>query len=309
MQPQKDAQVIFMSRPIWKGQISFGLVNIPVVLYSAEKRADLSFRLIDSRNAARVRYERVNEETGQEVPWDKIVKGYEYEDGNYVLLSDEELEHASVEMTRIIEIQEFVDLSQIDMSYFERPYVLVPAKNGDKGYVLLREAIAKSGKAGIASVVIRSRQYLAAVVADGNALLLELLRYPQELRDMKEFDLPGQDLRQFKVSKKEIELAEKLIDGMAADWNPDEHHDEYRGALMKMIERKIKSGQTEAIEDLGDDTEAAEPPKTINFMDVLKRSVAVKARSSSGRRRSHSRPAARKRVAGRKRTAKPRRAG
>src|SRR5262245_54520255 len=250
-----------MSRPIWKGQISFGLVNVPVVLYSAEQRADLSFRLIDSRNAARVRYERVNEETGEEVPWDKIVKGFEYEDGNYVLLSEEELAHASIEMTRTIEIQEFVDLDQIDMRYFERPYILVPSKNGDKGYVLLREAIAKSGKAGIASVVIRSRQYLSALVADGDALVLELLRYPQELRKMKEFDVPGQDLRQYKVSKKEIELAEKLIDGMTAEWVPDEHHDEYRDALMKMIERKIKSGQTEAIEDFGDEEELKAPAK------------------------------------------------
>lgn len=297
-----------MSRPIWKGQISFGLVNVPVVLYSAEQRADLSFRLIDSRNSARVRYERVNEETGEEVPWDKIVKGYEYEDGNYVLLSDEELEHASVEMTRTIEIQEFVDLSQIDMRYFDRPYVLVPGKNGEKGYVLLREAIAKSGRAGIASVVIRSRQYLAALVADGDALLLELLRYPQELRKMKEFDLPGQDLRQHKVSKKEIELAEELIDGMTAEWDAEEHHDEYRDALMKLIELKVKSGQTEAIEDFGDE-EAAELPKTLNFMDMLKRSVAAKSHARNGRSRGRPQTAAKKRTAIRKRHAKPRRAG
>jgi DNA end-binding protein Ku len=297
-----------MSRPIWKGQISFGLVNVPVVLYSAEQRADISFRLIDSRNSARVRYERVNEETGEEVPWDKIVKGYEYEDNNYVLLSDEELERASVEMTRTIEIEQFVDLAQIDMRYFERPYVLVPAKNGEKGYVLLREAIASSGKAGIASVVIRSRQYLAALAAHGDALILELLRYPQELRDLKEFDLPGRDLRKYKISKKEIELAQKLIEGMTADWNPEEHHDEYRDVLMKMIERKIKSGQTEAIEDFGDEDELKEPPKTINFMDVLKRSVAEKSPSRNGRGRSR-RPAAKKRTAARKRHVRKRRAG
>src|SRR5687768_13654643 len=165
-----------MSRPIWKGHISFGLVNVPVVLNAAERRrADLSFRMIDSRNAARVRYERVNEETGEEVPWDKIVKGYEYEEGNYVLLSEEELENASAEMTRTIEIEEFVDLSEIDVRFFDRPYILAPGNKGDKGYVLLREAIQGAGKAGIAKVVIRARQYLAALIAQDDALVLELL--------------------------------------------------------------------------------------------------------------------------------------
>lgn len=297
-----------MARPIWKGQISFGLVNVPVVLYSAEQRADVSFRLIDSRNSARIRYERVNEETGEEVPWDKIVKGYEYEEGNYVLLSDEELERAAVEMTRTIEIEQFVDLDQIDMRFFDRPYMLVPGKNGEKGYVLLREAIAKSGKAGIASVVIRSRQYLSALVADGDALVLELLRFPQELRDMKEFEFPGQDLRKYKVSKKEVELAEKLIDGMTADWEPETHHDEYRDVLMKLIEKKIRSGQTEAIES-DDDVEAPEPPKTINFMDVLKQSVAEKSGSRNGRIPARPRPAAKKQTTARKRAPKTRRAG
>ena len=271
-----------MSRPIWKGHISFGLVNVPVVLYSAERRADLSFRLIDSRNAARVRYERVNEETGEEVPWDKIVKGYEYEDGNYVLLSEEELEQASAEMTRTIEIEEFVDLSEIEMQFFDRPYILAPGNKGEKGYVLLREAIADAGKAGIAQVVIRARQYLSALIAQDNALVLELLRYPQELADFSEFELPGQDLREHGVQKKEIELATKLIDGMTAKWDPAKYHDEYRDVLLKLIQRKVDAGQTEAIE-----VEAPEEPpvkQTINFMDVLKKSVEQsKGRAKSGR--------------------------
>ena len=261
-----------MPRPIWKGHISFGLVNVPVVLYSAERRTgDLSFRLIDSRNAARVRYERVNEETGEEVPWDKIIKGYEYEDGNYVLLSEEEIESASPELTRTIEIEQFVDLDEIDVRYFDKPYVLVPGNKGEKGYVLLREAIEDAGKAGIARVVIRARQYLAALIAQDNTLVLELLRYPQELVDLSEFDLPSNDLRQFGVTKKEIELATKLIDGMTAKWDPKKFHDEYRDALMKLVQRKIQSGQTEAIDV--EASEEAPTPSTINFMDVLKKSV------------------------------------
>lgn len=260
-----------MSRPIWKGHISFGLVNVPVVLNSAERRADLSFRMIDSRNAARVRYERVNEETGEEVPWDKIVKGYEYEDGNYVLMSEEELQNASPELTKTIEIEQFVDLDDIDMRFFERPYILTPDKKGEKGYVLLREAIKKSGKAGIARVVIRGRQYLAALIAQGEALVLELLRYTQELIDINEFDLPSADAREYGVQKKEVELAEKLIEGMLSKWQPDQYHDEYRDALMKLVQRKVESGRTEAIEDV--EAEAPTVSQTINFMDVLKRSV------------------------------------
>ena len=272
-----------MSRPIWKGHISFGLVNVPVVLYSAERRSDLSFRLIDSRNAARVRYERVNEETGEEVPWDKIVKGYEYEEGNYVLLSDEELEHASAEMTRTIEIEEFVDLKAIDVRFFDKPYVLVPGNKGEKGYVLLREAISAAGKAGIARVVIRARQYLAAVIPQGDSLVLELLRYPQELADVSEFDLPGKDLREHGVQKKEIDLATKLIGGMTAKWNPSKYHDEYRDVLLKLIQRKVDAGQTEVIYE--EVPEEAPVKHTINFMDVLKKSVehTSKGRSKNGR--------------------------
>jgi DNA end-binding protein Ku len=299
-----------MARPIWKGHISFGLVNVPVVLYSAEERSDLSFRLLDSRNTARVKYERVNEETGEEVPWDKIVKGYEYESGNYVLLSDEELERASVEMTRTIEIEQFVDLSEIDVRFFDRPYILVPDKKGEKGYVLLREAIAESGKAGIATVVIRSRQYLAALIADGDALFLELLRFNEELRDLGEFDLPGHDLRTMKVSKKEVELASQLIDGMTVEWDASEHHDEYRDVLMKMIEKKIKSGKTEAIDDVDEPSEDAEEPKTINFMDVLKRSVAkTGSRTKKKRAAPKKKTPTRRKAAVSKSPAKKRRTG
>jgi DNA end-binding protein Ku len=283
-----------MSRPIWKGHISFGLVNVPVVLMSAERRVDLSFRMIDSRNSARIRYERVNEETGEEVPWDKIVKGYEYDDGNYVLLSEEELQNASPELTKTIEIEQFVDLKDIDIRYFDRPYMLVPDKKGEKGYVLLREAIAASGKAGIAKVVIRGRQHLAALIAQGDAMVLELLRFHQELIELSDFDLPSSELREYGVQKKEIELATKLIAGMTVKWNASKFHDEYRDALMKLVERKIKSGKTEEIEDV--DAEETPVRQTINFMDVLKRSVehAEKGQTKTARA-TKSKPAARTR--------------
>jgi DNA end-binding protein Ku len=292
-----------MARPVWKGHVSFGLVNVPVVLHSAERRNDISFRMIDSRNSARIRYERVNEETGEGVPWENIVKGYEYDSGSYVLFSEGELENANAELTKTIEIEQFVDLEQLDIRYFDRPYILAPAPKGEKGYVLLREAISSAGKAGLARVVIRARQYLAAVVVEGDALVLELLRYAQELRPAEEFNLPSRDLREHNISKKEIELATQLIDGMSGDFEPEQYQDEYRAELMKLIERKIKSGQTENIEDVDAD-DRDDTPASINFMDVLRKSVA-NAKKPAAKPKT----AAKKKAAPRKRPIKKKRAG
>jgi DNA end-binding protein Ku len=275
-----------MARPIWQGQIAFGLVNIPVGLHSVERHSDISFHLVDSRNSARIRYERVNEETGEEVPWDKIVKAYEYDRGNYVVLSDKELERASVQMTRTIEIERFVDLDAIDPLYFSKPYYLVPGKGGEKGYVLLREAMIDSGQAGIARVVIRTRQYLSAVVARGEALVLDLLRFDQELRKADDFDLPPRDLHHHHVSKKEVELAGRLIAGMAGEWNPKEYHDEYRDLLMKIIESKIETGETKEIET----EEPRHERTTVNFMDALKRSLSHGPAKERKRATPHKRP-------------------
>jgi len=287
-----------MARPIWKGHITFGLVNVPVVLYSAEKRADLHFHLVDSRDSARIRYERVNEETGEEVPWDRIVKGYEYEGGNYVLLSEEELEGASVELTRTIEIEQFVDVDEIDEVYFDKPYFLVPDKGGEKGYVLLRESMESSGKVGIAKVVIRARQYLAALMPRGDGLMLELLRFPQELREEGEFSFPHEPLTKYKVNKKEVAMANQLVDSMTSAWEPADYHDEYRGALMKLIEKKIESGETEVIGAPQEEPEG--DGRTINFTDALKKSVQ---QASRGRKRA---APARKRSTRKKTTRKKR---
>lgn len=280
-----------MARPIWKGHISFGLVNVPVTLYSAEERADLSFKLIDSRNSARIRYERINEETGEEVPWDKIVKGYEYDNGNYVLLSTEELEQASAELTKTIEIEQFVALEAIDPVYYERPYYLVPGKGGEKGYVLLREAMQQSGQVGIAQVVIRARGHLAAVLPRGHALILDLLRYQQELRSLEHFEVPAGTLKDYSISRKELELATQLIDGMTSEWEPQRYRDEYREAVMRLIERRIASGETEQVSEV--EEPEREEPRTVNFMDVLKRSV-----EKTGRKEG--RKPARRRAAGKK---------
>ncbi|MEZ4546805.1 MAG: Ku protein [Thermodesulfobacteriota bacterium] len=266
-----------MPRPIWKGHISFGLVSIPITLYSAEKRFDLHFKLLDSRDKAKIRYSRVNEVTGEEVPWDQIVKGYEYDDDKYVLIDDEEFKKVAVEATRTIEIEDFVAVDSIDHVYFDKPYFVVPDKKNQKGYVLLREVLRNTGKAGIARVVIHTREYLSALFVAGDVLVLELLRFEQELRNPKEFELPGNDLSDYKVAKKEVDLAEKLVEAMTTKWEPEKYEDEYRAELMEWIQKKAKAGGLEV------PPESAEEPgeeegggKVIDMMELLKKSVEGK---------------------------------
>jgi DNA end-binding protein Ku len=272
-----------MARPTWKGTITFGLVNIPVSLFPGERRSDLSFRMLDSRNNARVRYERVNEETGEEVPWDQIVKAFEYDGGNYVVLTDEDFDRVAVEQTQTVEIEDFVDADAIPYQYYDKPYILVPGKKGEKGYVLLREALKKTGKVGMAKVVIRTRQYLAAVVPQGDALVLEILRYANEIRKPEEYDIPTDDLSDYKISDKEIAMAAQLIETMSTEWKPDHYHDEYREALMEWIEKKIEAGGN--IVPPEPEVEEKKPAgEIIDIMDLLKRSMkeTEKRRATGG---------------------------
>jgi DNA end-binding protein Ku len=260
-----------MARPIWKGHITFGLVNIPVTLYSAEKRDELHFKLLDSRNKARVHYERVNEETGEEVPWSEVVKAFEYDKGNYVLIEEEDFKKAAPEATQAVEIQDFVDREDVDYVYYDKPYYLMPGKKGEKGYVLLREILLRTGKIGISKVVIRTRQYLAALLAEGDALVLELLRFDQEVRKPEEFDLPQGDLKDYQISEREVEMGIKLVENMTADWTPEKYKDDYREALMKWIDEKVKKG--DQFVPQGAPEQERVTADVINLMDVLKRSV------------------------------------
>jgi DNA end-binding protein Ku len=260
-----------MARAIWKGSISFGLVNIPVGLYSAETRNDISFKMLDRKTKSPIHYKRISEESGKEVPWDETVRGYEVDKGKYVVLSDQDLKRAAPEATQTIDIQGFVDLEDISTLYFDKPYFLAPDSKGTKAYALLRETLRRTGKVGIAKVVIRTRQYLAAVVARGESdvLTLELLRYAHELRDPKELDVPRGKAG---VSDKELEVAERLVEGMVEAWKPEQYKDDYRNDLMKLIEKRAKSG------DLEGSTKAAPKPeprggKVVDLMALLKRSL------------------------------------
>lgn len=277
-----------MARPIWKGSISFGLVNVPVVLYSAEARNELHFKLLDSRDNAPVRYERKNEKTGEEVPWNEIVKGYEYEDGTYVLLGDEDFKQASVEASQSVDIQDFVDESDIGYVYFDKPYYLVPGKKGEKGYVLLRETLRRRNKAGIAKVVIRTRQYLAALLVEGDALVLNLLRFSDELRDIEEFDFPSRKLDEHGISKKEIDMAERLVETMSSPWQPDNYRDDYKEALLAWIDKKVESGETAPAAAAGDRADQEAEPGTINIMDLLEQSVEKTSKSRGGSKKGKS---------------------
>jgi DNA end-binding protein Ku len=293
-----------MARPVWKGHISFGLVSIPVVLYSGEQRSDLHFNLLDSRDHARVRYERVNEVTGEEVPWDRIVKGYEYEDGEYVILEDEDFQRADVEASKTVEIGGFVPADQIVATFYDKPYYLVPDRKGEKGYVLLREALREEGQVGIARVVIRTRQYLAALMPVDDALVLDLMRYQQELRDLSEYDLPQGSLEDYRISNREMEMARQLIASMATDWRPNEYRDEYRDTLLAWIRKKAEAGgalPTPAPEE----DEAGTGGEVIDMMDLLRRSVQEQKgqrqrTAAAASRRSASKKAPRKKSSGRK---------
>jgi len=269
-----------VARPIWKGHISFGLVNIPVTLYSAEKtKKDLQFNLLDNRNKARVRYERINELTHEEVPWSETVKAYEYEDGNYVVLTEDDFKKAAVEATQTVEIEDFVDGSQIDHVYYEKPYYLVPGKKGEKGYVLLRETLQRTGKVGIARVVIRARQYPAAVIPEGRALVLNLLRFQHELRSPAEFDLPGEDPAEYKVTAREMDMAEQLVENMTNEWDPGKYKDEYRDALLAWIDQKVKSGGVEPVPTK--EKEETASADVIDLMSKLKQSLAQTTRKET----------------------------
>jgi DNA end-binding protein Ku len=275
-------------RAIWKGNITFGLVSIPVSLFSAEKSNDLHFRLIDNRNLSSIHYERINDETGKEVPWDAVAKGYEYSEGNYVLLDKNEIEKIAGENLKIIDIEDFVSADDLESIYYAKPYYLVPGKGGEKGYVLLREILKENHKVGIATAIIRTRQHIAALMPYDDALILNLLRYPNELIKKEELKLPTGELKKYKVSHKEIEMANQLIDNMTVKWKPQRYHDKYREAVMKWIKGKIHKKKAPLIT-----MEGHKPPKetkVIDFMGLLKKSLQEKKKKSA----FHVKPSAKK---------------
>lgn len=268
-----------MPRAIWSGTLSFGLLNVPIQLMSGERRTDLSFRMLDSRNKKPIRYERVNADTGEEVPWKDIVKAYEYDKGSYVVLDAQDIKAAAPESHEAVEIEAFVDAGSINPAYYEKPYILVPGKKAEKGYVLLRETLARTGKVGIARVVIRTREYLAAVMPQEKALVMILLRYQQEVVDPADFKLPGEDLEAYRIAPRELEMAEQLIDSMAGEWKPEEYRDEFRERLHKVIEQRLQ--QQGVVSAPVEEAHLPENATTnvVDFMALLKQSIDKRQRT------------------------------
>src|SRR5258708_38858079 len=228
-------------RAIWRGAIRLGLVNIPIALYPATRTEELKFRLLRANDLSPVNYKRVAEADGKEVPWEQIVKGYEYEKGKFIVLKDEDFKRADIEATQSVDILDFVKLEEIDPIYFDRPYYLEPEKRGEKAYGLLREALSQSGKVGIAKVVIKTRQHLASVKPEKNLLVLELMHFKEEIIDTKELKIPHNP----NIGAKELEMAKDLIGKMSGKWEPERYQDDYRHALLEVIHKKVESGGKE----------------------------------------------------------------
>ncbi len=261
-----------MPRPIWTGSLSFGLLNVPVSLMSGERRMDLSFRMLDARDKKPIRYERVNADTGEEVPWKDIVKAFEYDKGSYVVIEKEDIAAAAPETHESIDVEAFVDADSIDLRYYEKPYILIPGKKAEKGYVLLRETLKDTGKVGIGRVVIRTREYICAVMPEEDALIMILLRYPQELVALDEYKLPKGSAKDYRVAPKELEMARKLIESMTSDWDPAEYQDEFRERLSDIIKKRMKqAGATTKFEEPEHHEDAA--TNVVDFMSLLQKSL------------------------------------
>jgi DNA end-binding protein Ku len=276
-----------MARAIWKGSISFGLVNIPIALYPATRREELKFRLLRKSDLSPVNYKRVAEKDGKEVSWDQIVKGYEYDKGKYVVLKDEDFERVDLEATQTVDIQDFVDQEDIDPMFFYKPYYLEPQKGGDKAYALLRDALKDSGKVGIAKVVIKTRQYLAGVKPEDGALVLELMHFADELADAGKLHVP----KKTEIGKREMNMAKSLIDSMSSKWNPEKYKDDYREALMEVIEEKVEAGGKQIEEK---PKKAPKPTKIIDLVSVLQKSLdqtGARKKATAKSRKKQKRPA------------------
>ena len=268
-----------MARSIWKGSLAFGLVNIPIELYSAVRDHRPKFRLLHAKDQAPVRYERVCQKEGKPVGWEDLVKGYEYEKGHFVVLTKDDFKTAALEKTKTIDILDFVDPAEVDERYFETPYYLQAAKGADRAYALLREAIRESGKMGIAKIILRDAQHLAAVEVIGDAIVLTMMRFADELADLADFTFP----RAAGIRPQEMKMARQLIDNLAAKWNPGQYTDEYRDNLLKIIKGKVKGRQPKLQE-----RESARSAEVVDLMSRLRASLegnAAKKPAAKGRKK------------------------
>ncbi|MGB2715090.1 MAG: Ku protein [Vicinamibacterales bacterium] len=271
-----------MARAVWKGSLAFGLVNIPVELYSAVRDHRPKFRLLHGKDESPVHYERVCQSEGKPVAWEDLVKGYEYERGRFVVLTKDDFKTAALEKTKTLDILDFVDPKEVDERYFETPYYLQASKGADRSYALLREAIRESGKIGIAKIILRDAQHLAAVEVIGDALVLTMMRFADELADLDDFTFPSSH----GIRAAELKMAIQLVENLSATWEPDKYSDEYRDNLMRVIQAKIKGRKPKLVE-----REAPREAEVVDLMARLRASLERRGPASSKHRkpvRSHS---------------------
>ncbi|KHD89017.1 MAG: hypothetical protein OM95_06055 [Bdellovibrio sp. ArHS] len=265
-----------MRSNIWKGSISFGLLNIPVSLQSAQQDRDIHFSLLDGKDLAHIQYRKINAKTGREVPYDRIVKGFEYKSGQYVVMNDSDFDRANPKATKTIDIEDFVLLDEIDTMLFEKPYYLAPQKGAEKGYFLLKEALEHTRKVAVAKIVIRTKQHLCAIMARGEYLVLELLRFSHAVKDVKEVDYMKDVNKKVHFSERELKMAEDLIKGMTSKWKPDKYKDTYYEDLMKRIQAKVKQGKGKYVEEKPKEERVEESTNVIDLLPLLRKSIEAK---------------------------------
>jgi DNA end-binding protein Ku len=295
------------ARGLWNGAISFSLIHIPVSLHSAARSSTVDLDLLDKRDFAPVGYQRYNKSTGKVVDWNNVVKGYEYEKGEYVVLTDEDFRRANVEASRTIDIQTFVPRDAIAPYYFDTPYYLVPDKNGERVYALLREALEQSQRLAVATFVLRSKQHVAALMPVDKIIVLNTLRYQAEIQPHPQILAATASARKANASGRELEMALKLVDEMTDKWQPEAFTDTYRDDLMKRIEQKIKTGETHTLTQPDEDAteqRAGTGGKVVDLMSLLQRSLEQKGRA--GATDTEARGSKRKHSAVRRRTSNPR---
>lgn len=280
-----------MRRSNWKGHISFGLVSIPIELFNShDPTSDISFKQINTKTGNKIRYKRTDVETDKEVPWEQIGKGYEYEKNTIIPVEENELKRVAGENAHTIAIEEFIDKKNINFLNIDKTYYLVPDKKGEKGYIILREALKSTNKVGIAKVIITTKEYLAAVATFDNAIVLHLLHYQDEIRQLTDLDIPNDDIKKYKVSSKEIEVAKKLINAMSAKWKPEKFQDEYKLAIKKWLNEKIHHLPETTMRKRSASTKTSS--NVVSFVDLLKKSLAnnkisVKTKSNKSSKRKH----------------------
>jgi DNA end-binding protein Ku len=262
-----------MPHMIWKGAISFGLVHVPVQLYPATQSEKVGFNLLDKRSMDPVGYKQINKNTGKEVTRDNIVRGFEYEKGKYVVMTDAEIRAANPESTQTVDILAFVDAPEISFLSLDTPYYLAPDRKGEKVYALLRDALKQSGKVGIASVVLHNKQHLAALIPVGPALALNTLRWGDEVRDFTEFKFPDEDTKKAGVTPKELEMAKRLIDDMSDTWDPTNYHDTFKDDIMALVDRKVKEGKVAEVMTIDEGGEQKASADILDLSELLKRSL------------------------------------